>query len=82
MKYFGLLIALFSALNSFSQSSSDLIGIWQIEKVITSTNSSVNNCKGVTKYKLIFNLDNTYSLDAGPGFITTGKWKVEENKFL
>jgi hypothetical protein len=28
---------------------------------------------------LTFKRDNTYSFDAGPGYITSGKWKIEGN---
>jgi len=31
-------------------------------------------------FKLTFNSDNTYSFDAGPGYITSGSWKIEGDK--
>lgn len=80
MKYVGLCIAVLYQLTCFGQSATDLIGTWQIEKVVNSTSSSINSCEGVTEYKLTFKSDNSYSFDAGPGYITSGKWKIEGGK--
>jgi hypothetical protein len=80
MKYLGILIISFIQLTCIGQStSSRLIGTWKIEKVVNNSSSSVN-CEGVTGFKLTFNSDSTYTFDAGSGYITAGKWKIEGNK--
>ncbi len=81
MKYLGLLIALLIQLTCLAQDKTDLIGTWQIEKITNNTNSSVPGCiEAAVKYKLTFNSDNTYSFDSGPGYITSGSWRIEGNK--
>ena len=80
MKHIYILIILFIGLSCSGQKSS-LIGTWQIKKIINNTNSSVGDCLEAAKeYKLTFNSDNTYSFDAGPGYITSGFWKIVGNK--
>lgn len=80
MKYFTIFTLLLFNCNCFSQSDiSKLLGKWKIEKVINSTDSGVS-CNAVSNYTLTFNKDFTYTFDAGPEFITTGKWKLEGNK--
>jgi|GEM_PF-2970494 len=76
---FLLISILFISLNGFSQTKTELIGTWQIIKIKNNTPSNISNCEGVTEYKLTFNSDNTYEFDAGPDYITTGKWKVIGN---
>lgn len=81
MKYLGLLIAILIQVTCLGQSKNDLIGTWQIVKIIDNSSSSLPGCNEAAKeYKLTFNSDNTYSFDAGPGYVTSGKWKIEGTK--
>lgn len=80
MKYILILIAMFTHLTSCSQSKVDLIGTWQIAKIVNNSSSNIAGCmEAATEYKLTFYADNTYSFDAGPGYMITGSWKIEGN---
>lgn len=81
MKYLGLLIAILLQVSCLGQIKSDLIGTWKVEKIVDQSSSSMSGCnEAAQEYKLTFNKDNTYSFDAGPGYITSGKWKNEGNR--
>jgi hypothetical protein len=76
MRYLFTIITLLIVQAVLGQTENELVGTWQIEKVVNHGTSSLP-CEEVTEYTLTFNADNTYEFNAGPGFITAGKWELK-----
>ena len=56
----------------------DLIGIWEIERVIIDADSSYDCSDQIGMYILTFKTDSTYSFNGGgPNFITIGQWRID-----
>lgn len=81
MKYILLIFAALLQAIVFGQTESELIGTWKIEEIVFSSGSGLPGCsKDAKNYTLTFRSDGTYKFNAGPGYITSGQWKIEGDK--